>query len=89
VVGQEKQRRNRYRDEWNRTIWEAVRLAGGVTAVAEEFGMNPSSVHFWFTRSYVPSQYIPRLCELGGNRVTADQILAECQVSKLGDGGVQ
>jgi len=53
----------------------AIYAAGGVSKVAESFGIASASVSGWLERARIPADRIKALCDLGGHVVTSDQIL--------------
>jgi hypothetical protein len=57
-------------------IKAAVRLAGGVEAVAATFGVTAAAVNAWRNRGTMPGQYVRALSAKGGGIVTVDALLA-------------
>jgi len=56
------------------TIKKAIKCAGGVEAVALEFSLGERAVRKWWQVAKVPTDYIYRLCELGGFTVNPHQL---------------
>ena len=48
------------------TIKMAIKCAGGVETVAEEFKLGERAIRKWWQVAKVPTDHIYRLCELGG-----------------------
>lgn len=67
--------RQSFNKEWNITIWRAIQCAGGPSAVARAIDLTPGSVRLWYVNHNVPSQHIIKLCELGGNTITPEELL--------------
>ncbi|MFN7432258.1 MAG: YdaS family helix-turn-helix protein [Betaproteobacteria bacterium] len=59
----------------HQVVRAAVGAAGGVSKVAEHFGISAASVSGWLDRGSVPAGRIKALCDLGGNVVTPMQVL--------------
>ncbi len=47
------------------TIKKAIKCAGGVEAVAQEFKLGERAIRKWWQVGKVPTDHIYRLCELG------------------------
>lgn len=54
----------------------AVQAAGGRHTVAARMGVGHQTVAKWWQAHRVPSTYILRLCAMGGNIITPEQLLA-------------
>jgi len=57
-------------------IRAAIGAAGGPAKVGRHMGISHVSVSGWAARGRVPAPRVRPLCALGGNAVTADQVLA-------------
>ena len=56
-------------------IFRAVEAAGGPIAVAYHMGLKSTqAVNHWITKRTIPTHRIHKLCELGGNAITAADI---------------
>lgn len=54
----------------------AVRAAGGRHAVAQAFGdVTAYAITGWARTKRMPAAKVRRLCELGGNAITTEQVL--------------
>ena len=60
-------------------IFRAIEAAGGPPAVAARFGMKTAQMpaYQWPKLRNIPARYITPLCEMGGNAIRPEQILAE------------
>lgn len=68
---------------WSVPIYKAVHAAGGPLPVAYAFGMKSvQGVKFWYERRQLPGRNIAKLCELGGNVVPVDEIVADLATSR-------
>lgn len=59
----------------HRIIRAAISAAGGGARVSAAMGLGRSTPALWAHRGAIPAEHIKPLCDLGGNVVTADQIL--------------
>jgi hypothetical protein len=63
-------------------IKEAVKAAGGPLKVAHDMGFtNQRTVEKWIKTGRVPAWHVTRLCELGGNKITPEQIRSEASAA--------
>jgi hypothetical protein len=60
----------------------AITAAGGRETVAREFGITAWGVGNWTKTAGIPANRIRRLCELGDNIVSAEQLLAYIEQAK-------
>lgn len=57
-------------------IRAAIRVAGGVEAVAAHFGLGHQAVRAWELRGSIPARYIRPLSEKGAGIVSVDALLS-------------
>ena len=58
----------------NTQIKESIERAGGVSAVALHFGINPVSVYEWITRGCVPADKCPEIEKFSNGKSRCEEL---------------
>lgn len=52
----------------------AINAAGGPSRVATELELIPETVRLWIRKHSMPDKHIMRVCQLGGDLITRNQV---------------